>query len=139
VMSRSSGFAFKGKDLDVREIGRRLNVNAILEGSIRRIGDRIRVTAQLVKTTDGYHLWSEKYDCRIEDEFTIQDEIARNIAESLRLRLVSGAGAARRHTTDHEAYHLYLKGRYHWNKMTAESYHKGVQYAQEAIAKDPNY
>jgi serine/threonine-protein kinase len=120
-------------------LARRLNVNTVLEGSIRRIRDRIRVTVQLVKATDGYHLWSEKYDCGIEDEFAIQDEIARKIAESLRLQLVSEAGVSRRHTSDHEAYHLYLKGRYHWNKMTAESYEKGLQYAQQAIAKDPGY
>ena len=132
VMARTSAFAFRGKDADVREIGARLNVEHILEGSVRRAGNRLRVTAQLVKASDGFHLWSERYDRELDDVFAVQDGIARAIVEKLRVRLVGPAGAplVKRPTDNLEAYQLYLKGRYLW----AHRYSVGLEPALKCFA-----
>jgi len=113
VAARTSSFYFKGKHADMRQIGEQLNVRTVLEGSVRKIGDRLRITAQLVNVADGYHLWSERYDRELKDVFTIQDEIARSIAERLKLTLECNQveQLVKAGTKNLEAYQLYLKGR----------------------------
>jgi serine/threonine-protein kinase len=139
VMARTSAFAFRGKEADVREIGARLNVETILEGSVRRAGSRIRVTAQLVKASDGYHLWSQRFDREMTDVFAIQDEISQAIVEKLRLRLAGDRPLVKRYTGNLAAYDLCLKARYHLLKMTQEGREAGQKYCEQAIADDPSY
>jgi serine/threonine protein kinase/Tfp pilus assembly protein PilF len=139
VMARTSSFAFRGKEADVREIGARLNVEHILEGSVRRAGNRIRITAQLVKASDGYHLWSQRFDREMTDVFAIQDEISQAIVEKLRLRLAGDRPLIKRYTENLAAYDLCLKARYHLLKMTPEGREAGRRYCEQAIALDPNY
>jgi serine/threonine-protein kinase len=141
VAARSSVFQFKGKAPGVREVGQKLNVDAVLEGSVRRAGERLRVTAQLVKTADGFQLWSERYDRVMRDMFDIQDEISQAIVDKLKVRLAGEKGAplVKRYSVDPEAYNLYLKGRHHWNKRTVAGYRKSVEHFQEACAKDPEF
>jgi adenylate cyclase len=141
VASRTSGFAFKGKDVDVREIGNRLKVGTVLEGSVRKAGNRLRITAQLVNASDGYHLWSETYDRELKDVFEIQEEIARAIVEALRVELVSGSPVVSpaRRTHNLEAYNLYLKGRHFWNRRTSEDLESAIRYFNESIAQDPTF
>ncbi|MDX1409004.1 MAG: tetratricopeptide repeat protein, partial [Saprospiraceae bacterium] len=116
VAGRTSSFSFKGRDMDIREIGRQLDVATVLEGSVRKAGNRIRVTAQLIKVEDGFHLWSERYDRELEDIFAIQDDIAHNISEKLKVTLL-GQGQEQlliKAPTDNiEAYQWYLRGRYY--------------------------
>jgi len=139
VMARTSAFAFRGKEADVREIGTRLNVEHILEGSVRRAGSRIRVTAQLVTASDGYHLWSQRFDREMTDVFAIQDEISQAIVEKLRVRLVAEGPLVKRYTENLAAYDLCLKARYQLLKMTPEGRDAGRRYCEQAIAFDPNY
>ena len=139
VMARTSAFAFRGEEQDVREIGARLNVEHILEGSVRRLGSRIRMTAQLVKTSDGFHLWSQRFDREMTDVFAIQDEISQAIVEKLRVRLAADRPLVRRHTGNLDAYNLYLKARYHLYRLTPEGLAKSKQYYEQAIALDPTY
>ncbi|MGA2587596.1 MAG: protein kinase [Candidatus Aminicenantales bacterium] len=139
VMARTSAFAFRGKEQDVREIGARLNVEHILEGSVRRLGSRIRVTAQLVKASDGYHLWSQRFDREMTDVFAIQDEISQAIVEKLRVRLAADRPLVKRHTENVEAYNLCLKARYQLLRFTPEGLAKSKEYYEQAIALDPNY
>jgi serine/threonine protein kinase/Tfp pilus assembly protein PilF len=147
VVARTSAFSFRGKDADIREIGRKLNVGTLLEGSVRKAGDRVRITAQLVNVADGYHLWSERYDrdigalCCPEDIFAIQDEISLAIVGKLKVKLLEGEKTrlVKRHTDDLDAYNLYLKGRYFWNRRTEQSLKKSVEYFDQAIEKDPAY
>jgi TolB-like protein/Tfp pilus assembly protein PilF len=139
VMARTSAFAFRGKEQDVREIGARLNVEHILEGSVRRAGSRIRVTAQLVKVRDGYHLWSQRFDREMTDVFAIQDEISQAIADKLRVRLAADRPLVKRHTENLEAYNLYLKARYQLLRLTPEGLAKSKEYYEQAIALDPAY
>ncbi|UCG51249.1 MAG: tetratricopeptide repeat protein, partial [Candidatus Latescibacterota bacterium] len=140
VAARTSAFSFKGEKYNVREIGEKLNVDTVLEGSIRKAGDRLRITAQLVSAADGYHLWSEKYDRTLEDIFAIQDEISLAIVDRLKIELL-GEEASRltkRGTEDLEAYDLYVRGRFFWEKR-GEGLKKAVEYFREAIEKDPKY
>ncbi|MCH7747570.1 MAG: protein kinase [Acidobacteria bacterium] len=141
VASRTSAFLAKAKNFDIAEIGTRLKVGAVLEGSVRKAGNRLRVTAQLINVSDGYHLWSERYDREMGDVFAVQDEIARSVVGQLRVKLlgVSGASLVKRTTDDLEAYHFYLKGRYHLNQRTEDALNRGIQFFEEAIARDPNY
>jgi len=139
VMARTSSFAFRGKEADVREIGARLNVEHILEGSVRRADNRIRVTAQLVKASDGYHLWSQRFDREMTDVFAIQDEISQAIVEKLRVRLAGDRPLVKRYTENPAAYDLCLKARYHLLKMTQEGREAGRRYCEQAITFDPNY
>lgn len=141
VVSRTSAFAFKGKNQDVREIGKQLNVSVILEGSVRKQGDRLRIAAQLTDVVDGFELWSETHERASEDVFVIQDEISHSIVENLKIKLLGHKTKplVKRHTEDPEAYRLYLKGRYHWNKRTEDALRSGIQYFEEAIAENPNY
>jgi serine/threonine-protein kinase len=139
VIARTSAFAFRGKDVDVREIGAKLDVGHILEGSVRKAGNRIRVTAQLIKVADQSHLWSERYDREMTDVFAIQDDISRAIVDNLRVRLVAGRPLVKRHTENVEAYNLLLRGRHCALRMTRESLAKGKEYLDQAIALDANY
>jgi TolB-like protein len=111
VAARTSSFSFKGKHVDLRVIGEQLNVRTVLEGSVRRAGSHVRITAQLVSVSDGYHLWSEKYDREMKDIFQIQDEIARSIAERLKVTLEGDRPLVKAGTNNLEAYQLYVKGR----------------------------
>jgi serine/threonine protein kinase/Tfp pilus assembly protein PilF len=139
VTARTSSFSFRGKEVDVRKIGAELNVENILEGSVRRAGNRIRVTAQLVSAADGYHLWSERYDRDMTDVFAIQDEISQAIADKLRVRLAGCRPLAKRYTENLAAYDLCLKARYHLLRFTQESREKARQYSEQAILLDRNY
>ncbi len=141
VASRTSAFQFKGKGYDICDIGRRLKVQNALEGSVRKAGNRLRITAQLVSVVDGYHLWSEKYDRELEDVFAIQDEISLAIVDKLKLKLLKREKAklVKRFTKNEEAYNLYLKGRYFWNRRYEGGLQKGLECFQEAIAEDPDY
>jgi serine/threonine-protein kinase len=139
VTARSSSFSFRGKEDDVRKIAARLNVDNVLEGSVRRVANRIRVTAQLVSAASGYHLWSERYDGELTDVFAIQDEIAQAIAEKLRVRLAGGPPLVKRHTENLEAYDLCLRARSHLLKLTHEGREKTRQCCEQAIALDRRY
>lgn len=139
VTSRTSSFALKGTRLDIHEIANKLNATVLLEGTVRRAGDHLRVTAKLVRATDGKHIWSSTYDREIRDLFAIQEEIAGSIANALRLKL----GAGRSHYTDNlEVDDLYLRGRYALER-TPESTRTApkiaLQYFEQATAKDANY
>ena len=141
VISRTSSFFFKGKNMDVRKIGKDLGVTNILEGSVRKSGNTIRITAQLIEVKNGTHLWSETYDREIKDVFALQDEISKMIVDILKIKL-SGKQTnqlAGSFTKNPEAYEDYLKGRYHWNTRTDEGIKKAIGYFEDAIKKDSNY
>jgi TolB-like protein/Tfp pilus assembly protein PilF len=141
VAARTSAFSFKGKETDVREIGRKLNVSTVLEGSVRKVGDRVRITAQLVNAADGYHLWSERYDRRMEDIFDVQDEISLAIVEALKVKLLGTEKAAvlKRYTENTDAYQLYLKGRFFWSKRSKNGLQAAIRCFEQAIEKDGRY
>ncbi len=139
VIARTSAFAFRGKDVDVSEIGDKLRVATILEGSVRKAGTRIRISAQLIKAADQSHLWAERYDREMTDVFAIQDEISQAIVEKVRVQLVGGRPLVKRHTENLEAYDLFLRGRYCILRLTPESLAKGKQYLEQAIVLDANY
>jgi serine/threonine-protein kinase len=138
VTARTSTLAFVGKGQDVRSIAQALNVEHILEGSVRKLGNRLRVTAQLIKASDGYHLWSERYDREMTDVFAIQDEISQAIVETLKLKL-SGPATVNRPTADLEAYNLYLRGRHLSARLNPESVRVAREYFEQALARDPKY
>ena len=139
VASRSAAFAFKGQPLGARDIAERLNVRTVLEGSLRRAGSRIRITVQLINASDGYTLWSERYDRELHDVFDIQEEIARTIVETLRVRLTSAQdqGLGIRQTANLEAYELYLRGRHCWFRRGMLT--RSMGYFQRALQADPDY
>ena len=142
VAARTSTFGLKGKSLGITEIGQLLNVNTILEGSVRRMGQRVRINAQLINAHDGYHIWSEQYDRQIEDVFEIQDEIARNIVNRLKVKLTAAQNEAlgKRHTENVEAYELYLRGRHCWYRWNMTGMlEKAIRHYEHALVKDPNY
>ena len=144
VTARTSSFVFKGKHEDVREIGRVLHVGAVLEGSVRKAGNRVRITAQLVDTADGYHLFSNSYDRVLEDIFAVQDEIARTIAQELRVLFpVAGAqtrtATVRKPTESSEAYSLYLRGLHCWNQFTPNTTQEALGHFRDALALDPDF
>ncbi len=141
VVARTSAFSFKGKHVDLRTVGECLKVTTVLEGSVRKSGNRLRIMAQLINVADGCHLWSERYDRELQDIFEVQDEIARTIANRLKvtLRAERQKPLVRVGTKNLEAYQLYLKGRFHWNKRTPDGMQKAIEYFQEAIAEEPTY
>jgi serine/threonine protein kinase/Tfp pilus assembly protein PilF len=141
VVARTSAFSFKGRDVDVREIGRKLNVDHILEGSVRKSGNQLRITAQLVNVTDGYHLWSERFDREAEDVFTVQDEISLKIVDKLKVGILGEEKTALhlRQTSNIEAYHSYLKGRFFSQRLIRADMEKAVKYYEQAIEHDPQY
>lgn len=141
VASRTSVFALKNLREDVRSIGARLNVSTVLEGTVRKSGNRLRITVQLSSVADGRVLWSERYDREMADVFAIQDEIAQTIVRTLRATLLGHLGNPTpvRYTENVRAYSLYLKGRFWWNRRTQADIAQGVKYFEQAIAEDPGY
>jgi TolB-like protein/tetratricopeptide (TPR) repeat protein len=141
VVARTSSFAFKGKQQDIREIGGTLKVGMVVEGSVRQTGERLRITAQLNSVKDGFHIWSETYERDRKDIFAVQEEIARSVVGALKIRLAAQPNKrlATQPTPSLEAYSLYLKGRYFWNERTVEALARARQYFEEAIRIDPNY
>jgi adenylate cyclase len=136
---RTSSFSFKGKNQDVREIGKALNVSKVLEGSVRKAGNRVRINAELVNTADGYQLWSETFDRNLNDIFELQDEIAGIIANRMRQQLVSKTFDTPEPSQNIEAYQLYLKGLFFYNKGTPADYYKAIQFFEEAITIDTSF
>jgi len=138
VVARTSSFAFKGDKTDIREIGKRLNVGILVEGSIRKAGNLIRITIQLIKVKDGYHLWSERYDRKLEDIFAIQDEITEKIVERLKSTLHLQVEPVSHHRPENLiAYDYYLKGRYHINKFTPDDIEIAIDLYKKAIKEGP--
>jgi len=140
VAGRTSSFHFKGKNIDIREIGHSLNVHTVLEGSVRKQGNKLRITAQLINVDNGFHLWSERYDRDIDDIFAIQDEIALAITDKLKITLLDDEKAIifKNPTENKEAYDLYLKGRFYINKR-GPAMKTGLNFFQQAAELDPNF
>jgi TolB-like protein/cytochrome c-type biogenesis protein CcmH/NrfG len=140
VVARTSSFQFKGKSDDLRVIGERLNAANILEGSVRKQGNRVRITGQLIKTSDGYHLWSETYDAEMNDIFAVQEQIARSVAGSLKLTLLGGPPPGPPNRSENaEAYDAYLQGRYFAELQGKENLQRAVGYYERATKLDPHY
>lgn len=142
VAGRSSSFTFKGRNQDLRQVGEQLGVEHILEGSVRKSGERLRITAQLIEVASGYHLWSEKYDREVKDIFDIQDEIALAILREVKVKLLgeNQETALKRYTNNAEAYQLYLHGRFYHNKFAgAETFNQAIGYYRQAIALESDY
>jgi Predicted integral membrane protein len=142
VTSRTSAFAFKGKNNDIREIAIQLNVDRVLEGSVRKAGNRVRISAQLINAADGYHIWSETYDRDVTDIFQVQDEISGIIANKLRENLTAEEHEqtlVKVPTQNLEAYTLFLKGLHFYNKLTPKDTRKAIECFEKAIALEPDY
>jgi TolB-like protein len=149
VVARTSSFALRHDAADVREIGRRLGVGHVVEGSVRVAGDRLRLAVQLVSVADGYAVWSSTFDRRVADVFSVQEDVARAVVQALEPQLLGTASPADgsaprplllpRSTTDFEAYALYLRGRQQWNERTPRALRRAVAYFEQAIARDPTY
>jgi len=142
VTARTSSFSFKGKNEDVREIGTKLGVSSILEGTVRRSGKKMRINVQLINTADGYHIWSEVYDSELEDIFQVQDEIATKIVTRLKENFAVSEkkeSVIKPPTENIEAYNLYLKGRYYWNRSNPEDTRRAIKTFEEVIQLDPNF
>ena len=141
VIARNSAFTYKGKAVKVEDIGRELGVRYVVEGSVRRAGDQVRITAQLIDATKGYHLWSERYDRPLKDIFALQDEIVQKIVVTLKLQLaLMEKGILVRKTTDNlEAYDYYLRGLEYFFRLTKEANTQAQQTLEKALALDPNY
>ena len=139
VTARTSAFAFRGKEQDIREIADALDVRTVLEGSVRRAGTRIRVTAQLINAADGYHLWSERYDRELADVFAVQDEIATAIADALQVKLAGAFAGRRRYTPSLPCYEAYLRALHESQKLTPDAMARSKEWYERAIALDPGF
>jgi serine/threonine-protein kinase len=143
VISRSSAFSFKGKVVSVPEVARQLNVAHVLEGSVRKMGNRVRITAQLIEARSDSHLWSDSYDRELDDIFAVQGEIAAAISDALRVKLLLGAGAAVQpnviKAANIDAYDAYLKGRYHFNRVGEDGFRLAIGYFEEAVSLDSTF
>ncbi|HEX6251502.1 MAG TPA: tetratricopeptide repeat protein, partial [Gemmatimonadaceae bacterium] len=142
VASRTSTYAFKGESVDVRQVGERLKVDAVLEGRVRRAGDRLRVTAQLTNVRTGLSFWTDSYEREVKDVFAVQDDISRAIASALQFRLGAAAAASvgrGQGTESVEAYDLYLRGRYHLHRRGESNLKTAITFLEQAIARDPNF
>src|SRR5436190_300068 len=141
VIARSTAFRYKGKGIDPQAVGGELKVRAVLMGVVRQVGDRLNVQVDLVDATTGAQLWGEEYERKLSDVLSVKQTIAREVTEKLRLRLTGEEQQrlVKRDTTNAEAYQFYLRGRYYWNKRTAENVKKAVDQFQRAADKDPNY
>jgi serine/threonine-protein kinase len=141
VAARTSSFSFKGKNINIGEIGRELGVSTVLEGSVRKSGTRLRITVQLINAADGYHLWSDRFDREMRDIFDIQDEITLAVVEALKLKLIGDQRSAllKRGTENSEAFELYLRGRALWNSRTHGGFQKAIENFEQAIELDPGY
>jgi adenylate cyclase len=143
VASRTSAFAYKGRNLDIREVGSELGVETVLEGSVRQAGDQVRITAQLIDTETGFHLWSETYDRKLEDIFAVQDEIAQAIVDKLKIQLAPDeqelAQREKAPTQNVEAYELYLQGRAIWKRRGEANLRRAIELYQAALGRDPAF
>jgi eukaryotic-like serine/threonine-protein kinase len=141
VVARTSAFAMKGGSYDTRYVGRKLGVRTILEGSVRKSGNRLRITAQLINVVDGYHLWSERYDHDLTDIFDLQDEITLSIVDVLKVKILEEEkeNLAKRYTDNIEAYNLYMQGRYLYSLWNVTMFDKAIEYFNKALEKDPNF
>ncbi|TMA27045.1 MAG: tetratricopeptide repeat protein [Deltaproteobacteria bacterium] len=139
VAARTSAFAFKGKSEDVRDIAQKLHVSTVLEGSVRKAGDQIRITTQLVNAADGYHLWSETYDRRLIDVFAVQDEIAQAVVAALKLKLLQPPTSKERRTVNIDAFNEYLLGRQFYHRNNVEDFRRAKQAFEKAVTLDPDY
>lgn len=143
VASRTASFQFKDTSMDIDSIGERLNVNTVLEGSVRKAGEHLRVTAQLINVGDGYHIWSEGFDRELKDVFGIQKEIAENVAKAFKLSLGTGSAAdeaaGQQPTQNMEAYEFYLRGRRHFYQFSDQGWKKAREEFSRAIDLDPDY
>ncbi len=141
IKSRDSVFRYKGQEVDAEQVGRRLDVRAIFKGRLTQQGDNLAISAELIDTRNDDHIWGQQYNRKFTEIFALQDEIAKEITTALRLRLTGGdeKRLAKRYTENTEAYQLYLKGRYYWNRQGADNLNKGIEYFQQAIEKDPSY
>ncbi len=143
VAARTSTFAFKGRNVDIREVGKELGVETVLEGSVRQSGDQVRITAQLIDTESGFHLWSETYDRKLQDIFAVQDEIAQAIVEKLKIELAPKdqqlAQRDKAPTQNVEAYELYLQGRAIWKRRGEENLKRAIDLYQDALTRDPAF
>jgi TolB-like protein/Flp pilus assembly protein TadD len=143
VSARTSAFHFKGKDTPIPEIAKQLDVAYVVEGSVRKSGNRVRITAQLIKAADGFHVWSDNFDRELKDIFAVQDEIAGLIAHNLALKMRVGAegepAVPHGGTENLEAYDLFLRGRQLWNKRTGRDLERAIGYFQQATEKDPKF
>jgi serine/threonine-protein kinase len=141
VMSRDSAFMYKGKDADARTVGQALGVRAVLKGRVMQRGDDLEISAELVDARDDSHIWGQQYSRKASDIFALQGDLAKEMTSMLRMRLTGEdeKQMMKTYTANPEAYQDYLKGRYWWNKRTADAENKAIDYFQQAIAKDPNY
>jgi TolB-like protein/Flp pilus assembly protein TadD len=143
VAARTSAFAYKGKNVDIRQVGEELGVETVLEGSVRQAGDKVRITAQLIDTESGFHLWSETYDRELKDIFAVQDEIAQAIVERLKIQLAPEeqqlAQRDKAPTRDVEAYELYLQGQAIWKRRGEDNLRRAVELYQQALGRDPAF
>src|SRR5438067_1648843 len=139
VVSRTSAFAYKNKNLSVRQIGEELAVATVLEGSVRREGNALRITAQLINAVDGYHLWSKTYDRELKNVFAVENELATAIADALRPKFLKQSSLVPMTTGSSQAHDLYLKGRHFWTKRTTEDLKEAMALFEKAIALDPTY
>ena len=140
VTGRTSSFAFKGKNEDLRTVGQKLGVATVLEGSVQKAGDRVRITVQLINAADGYHLWSESYDRKLTDVFAVQDEIAQAVVEALRIKLLPGeTPTSRGRTADPEVYNQYLLGRQFFNLGNMDGWRRAVVAYEKSVALDAGY
>ena len=140
VAARTSAFSFKGKNASVSEIGEKLGVKTVLEGSVRKSANRVRISVQLVNTADGFHLWSERYDREMKDIFELQDEITLSVVEALKVRLLGEEiEVVLKRYRNAEAYELFLKGRFYHYKYTAEGWKRAIEFFEKAIEIEPNY
>src|SRR5207244_3330479 len=137
VVARTSSFSFKGRSVNAREVGEKLNVENVLEGSLRLDGNRIRITAELINARSGFHLWTETYDRELEGVFALQDEITRAIVDALKIKLAVSLPAHEQRNT--EAYELYLQGLFFSNKSSEEDLRRALSFFQRAIEKDPTF
>src|SRR5438045_8076142 len=140
---RSSSFAFKGNNEEniFRKVGEQLHVNAVLEGSVRKAGDKLRITAQLINVADGFHLWSETYDRDMKDILAVQSDVAKRVVDALQVQLGvdEERALAKKPTENPEAHRLYLLGRYHFAKFTRAGWNNAIHYYEQALQIDPNF
>jgi TolB-like protein len=141
VKARTSSFAFKGKNEDIQKIGELLHVSHLLEGSVARAGNKLRITAQLIQASDGNHLWSDTYDREMQDIFAVRSEVAQQVAATLKVRLLGEEKKRldQKPTENLEAYNLYRQGRYYSDKLSEEGMKKALPFFQQAIEKDPGF
>lgn len=141
IPARASAFSFKGKERDFQEIGEKLSVEMVLDGSVRKAGNKLRITVQLVSVVDGYPVWSEMYERNLEDTFALWDDISLAVVDNLKIELLGEEKTKlmKRYTDNLEAYNLYVQGRYFWNKRTEDGLNKAIDYFEQALELDSDY